>query len=86
VAAALGHHAEAERAYRAALREYPDVQSAAIGLSLAMFHQDQPVEADAIANAVRSRSTSAVDPWWSYFSADERFLDRWLVQLRKAVP
>lgn len=84
VAVALGRHAEAEGAFRTALAEYPDAQSAAIGLALTLFNLDRAAEADETAIAVRSRSRSVVDPWWTYLNADDRFVERWVVLLRKA--
>jgi hypothetical protein len=81
---ALGRHADAERAYRAALDASPDAQSAGIGLALTLFKLSRDAEADAVALAVRTRSRSAVDPWWTYPMADRRFVDGWIDVLRRA--
>jgi tetratricopeptide (TPR) repeat protein len=78
----LGRHADAERAYRAALEARPGAQSAGIGLALTLFKMDRDAEADAAALQVRTGSTNAADPWWTYLSADQRFVDRWIGELR----
>jgi len=80
---ALERHADAERDYRTALESYPDAQSAAVGLALVLFKLHRDVEADEAAVAVRTRSGVAVDPWRLYVAADERFIERWLVALRR---
>jgi tetratricopeptide (TPR) repeat protein len=80
---ALGRHAEAERAYRAALAASPGAQSAGIGLALTLFKMDRDHDADAVALAVRTRSGSVADPWWTYPMADRRFVDGWIDALRR---
>jgi hypothetical protein len=79
---ALGRHADAERAYRAALAARPDAQSAGVGLALTLFRLNRDAEADAVAVAVRTRATVTDDPWWTYMSGDYRFVDHWIESLR----
>jgi tetratricopeptide (TPR) repeat protein len=81
---ALGRNADAERAYRLALTRHPDGQSAGIGLALTLFKMDRDVEADALAVQLRTRPTTTTDPWWIYFEADNRFVDRWVETVRGA--
>ena len=82
IADSLGRHPEAEHAYRAALQASPDAQSAGVGLALTLFKMNRDADADAVAFKVRSRPTSAADPWWTYINADFRFVERWTIRLR----
>jgi hypothetical protein len=84
VADALRADADAEMAYRAALAAYPEAQSARIGLALALFRMNRSDEADTAMRAARQVRDEAVDPWEGYFVADVRFVDDWLVAMRKA--
>ena len=81
---ALGRHAEAADAYRAALDLAPAAQSAGIGLVLALVRLDRVAEADELARALRAKMASAFDPWWEYDRADSRFVGLWIDQLREA--
>jgi tetratricopeptide (TPR) repeat protein len=80
---ALGRPADAERGYRAALAANPDAQSAGIGLALTLFKMDRDTEADAMAVQLRTRKSAAGDPWWTYWSGDQRFIDRWINEIRE---
>ena len=84
IADVLGRDRDAERAYRAALLAAPDAQTAAIGLTLALFRMNRSEEAEAMGMAVRTRSAAAVDPWWIYHGGDQRFVARWIGELRAA--
>jgi hypothetical protein len=84
IADVLGRDRDAERAYRAALAAAPDAQSAGIGLTLALFRMNRSEEAEAMGMAVRTRSASVVDPWWNYHGGDQRFVARWIGELRAA--
>lgn len=85
VADALGSPADAERAYREALTGFPDAHSASIGLALSLFRLQRDDEAEAAVKAVRQRSLKAVDPWESYHTADARFAERWIAELRESL-
>jgi tetratricopeptide (TPR) repeat protein len=82
IADSLGRYPEAEHAYRAALEASPNAQSAGIGLALTLFKMNRDADADAVAFKVRSRPTSAADPWWTYINGDFRFVERWTARLR----
>ena len=82
---ALGRHQAAAEAYRAALAVCPNAQSAGVGLALALFRIDRVDEADALARSLRVHTAAAADPWWIYAGADQRFVDRWIAELRAAV-
>ena len=73
---------DAAAAYRDALAICPTAQSASIGLSLALFRTDRVSEADEVARALRASPATAHDPWWSYATADHRFVAQWLTELR----
>ena len=73
---------DAAAAYRDALAICPTAQSASIGLSLALFRTDRISEADEVARALRASPATAHDPWWSYATADHRFVAQWLTELR----
>jgi tetratricopeptide (TPR) repeat protein len=83
VADALGSPADAEQAYRDALAGFPDAHSASIGLALSLFRLQRDDEAEAAVKAVRQRSLNAVDPWETYYTADARFVERWIAELRE---
>jgi tetratricopeptide (TPR) repeat protein len=76
---------DAERAYRAALEARPAAQSAAIGLSFALFRMDRKEEARALAVEARRQPDGTVDPWWIYIAADARFLSVWRADLRAGI-
>jgi hypothetical protein len=83
VADALEAPVDAERAYRDALSAFPDAHSASIGLALALFRLHREDEAEAAVKALRQRSIKAVDPWDLYYTADARFIDQWIAELRE---
>jgi tetratricopeptide (TPR) repeat protein len=78
---AMSRFDEAAVEYRAALASAPSAQSAGICLAVDLARQGKPDEAAAVALAV-STSHQQVDPWWTYDSADARFIADWLVDLR----
>jgi len=86
IADALGRDLDAEGAYRAALEIAPGAQSAGVGLAFKLFRLNRFAEAEDVAAAVRNVPAATQDPWWSYLSADGRFVERWIAQLRKALP
>ena len=69
-------------AYREALAICPAAQSAAVGLSLALFRGDRIAEADETARAHRATADPPYDPWWIYPAGDERFVAQWVTELR----
>ena len=86
IADALGRDLDAEAAYRTALEIAPGAQTAGVGLAFKLFRLNRFAEAEDVAVAVRNVSAATEDPWWSYLSADGRFIERWIAQLRKALP
>ena len=81
----LGRHADAAEHYRLALAVAPAAQSATVGLTLALFRSDRTAEADELAREYRSRESITGDPWWDYATADRRFVEGWLRQVRSTV-
>jgi tetratricopeptide (TPR) repeat protein len=81
----LGRHHAAAEAYASALTVCPDAQSAGIGFALALMRSDRGVEADEFARTLRTRTAAVADPWWIYGSADHRFVEHWISELRAAV-
>ncbi len=79
----LGRPADAERAYRAALVANPDAQSAGIGLALTLFKMNRDAEADAMGLLVRTKTSGTADPWWTYWAGDQRFIARWINEIRE---
>jgi hypothetical protein len=86
IADALGRDVDAEAAYRTALEIAPGAQTAGVGLAFQLFRLNRFAEAEDVAVAVRNVSAATEDPWWSYLNADGRFIERWIAQLRKALP
>ena len=84
VSDALGADADAERAYREAVRLFPDAQTARIGLALALFRLHQDDDAGEAVLAARRVRADGVDPWETYFDGDARFVAGWLAAMRKA--
>ncbi len=82
---ALDRHQDAAAAYASALEARPGAQSASVGLSLALFRLDRADEAETLARSLRSGAPAVADPWWDYPGADQRFVERWLAELREAV-
>lgn len=78
----LHRYDAAVAAYREALEICPAAQSAAVGLSLALFRGDRIAEADETARAQRATSDPRYDPWWIYAAGDERFVTQWVTELR----
>ena len=78
----LHQYDAAAAAYREALEICPAAQSAAVGLSLALFRGDRLVEADETARAHRATRDAPYDPWWIYPAGDERFVTQWVTELR----
>ena len=83
----LARPEDALSAYQAALTLSPSAQSAGVGQAILLMRLDRSQEADARARALRASTdgnTIAADPWSIYWMGDNRFVDRWLDQLRKA--
>jgi tetratricopeptide (TPR) repeat protein len=78
----LGRFQRAATAYQGALALYPGAQSAGIGLALELVRLDRDAEADEVARALRAAGAMAPDPWSTYLDGDQRFVDRWVTQLR----
>jgi hypothetical protein len=81
----LERYQDAADAYAAALTLCPNAQSAGVGLALALFRLDRVAEADELARALRARTANVDDPWWIYPGGDQRFVDRWMAELRAEV-
>jgi tetratricopeptide (TPR) repeat protein len=84
VSDALGADADAERAYREAVRLFPEAQTARVGLALALFRQHRDDDADEAVLAARRVRADGVDPWETYFEGDARFVSDWIAAVRKA--
>jgi tetratricopeptide (TPR) repeat protein len=78
----LARFQAAASAYEDALAICPGAQSAGVGLALALVRLDRVAEADEVARALRAAGATAPDPWSTYLDGDQRFVDRWLTQLR----
>ena len=82
----LGRLADAEREYRLALDTRPYAQSAGVALAATLFKLHRPDEAVNAARAVRLESGDVVvDPWWTYFRGDARFVPEWRADLRARI-
>jgi hypothetical protein len=82
VSDALGADADAERAYRDAVRLFPDAQTARIGLALALFRLHRDDDAGEAVLAARRVRAEGVDPWETYFDGDARYVAGWLAAMR----
>ena len=74
---------EAERVYRQAAAIWTDAPAPATGLSLVLFEMNRRDEAAAMAASVRSMTSTEPDPWWTYITADARFIHAWRDQVRE---
>jgi tetratricopeptide (TPR) repeat protein len=74
---------DAERAYLAAWRLWPDARAPGTGLALVLFELNRRDEAVAASEAVYTVPVASIDPWWAYATADARFIRRWRDTLRE---
>lgn len=78
---AMKKSAEAEAAYRSALKEVPGAQSATMGLAVLMVERGERDRANDVVDALL-KNKSVDDPWWHYWNAEYRFRDRRIADLR----
>jgi len=81
----LNRPAEAETAYRGALKTVPNAQSAAIALAALLFRTNRPAEAAELTEAAVSAQPPVIDPWREYGAADNRFWPTLIARLREAI-
>ena len=78
--------AEAEKAYRGALRAVPAAQSASMALAALLFKNGQRTEASRLMDMMFAASPRPADPWRGYADADDRFWPLLIGQLRGGDP
>jgi tetratricopeptide (TPR) repeat protein len=81
----LKQPADAERAYRGALKTIPDAQSAAFRLGALLFLVGRPADAAAVTESALSTQPQPIDPWREYGTADNRFWPVLIGRLRAAI-
>jgi tetratricopeptide (TPR) repeat protein len=81
----LKQPADAERAYRGALKTIPDAQSAAFRLGALLFRTNRPADAAEVTELALSARPLPVDPWKEYGAADNRFWPVLIGRLREAI-
>jgi hypothetical protein len=81
---ALSRPHEAAQAYRTAADLSAGAQTPSVALAALFHRQGQANEARRWARL--AGATSAVDPWWQYWSGDLRFAADWLSTLRRSPP
>lgn len=81
----LNRPAQAEAAYRGALKVIPNAQSAAIALAALLFRTNRPAEAAEITERAVSAQPPVIDPWREYGAADNRFWPTLITRLREAI-
>ena len=77
--------AEAEKAYRGALRAVPAAQSASMALAALLFKNGQRTEASRLMDMMFAASPQPADPWRGYADADDRFWPLLIGQLRAEI-
>lgn len=82
---ALNRPAEAEGAYRGALKTIPNAQTASFALAALLFKSNRPGEAAQVTESALSAQPQVVDPWREYGSADHRFWPELIGRLRGAI-
>jgi Flp pilus assembly protein TadD len=80
-----GRIADAERAYRGALRAVPRAQAASTALATLLFKQDRRTEASQLVEDMLAASPALVDPWRGYINADDRFWPVLIARLRQEI-
>jgi tetratricopeptide (TPR) repeat protein len=83
---ALDERDDAEREYRLAASGWKTAQTPLLALASLLERQGRSPEAEAWASRVRALPPDATDPWWDYFSADQRFIGQWRTIVRQARP
>jgi hypothetical protein len=78
--------ADAARAYESAEQLAPGLQVPVIGRAAALQRAGLTEEAVAEADRARRLPDGAYDPWPVFMRADARFIQAWLVELRKLLP
>lgn len=81
----LGRLDEARTEYGLALGVRPRAQSASMALAALLFRTGQRGVADQIVAELLGRAGQPRDPWWSYWPADYREIDRLLAEMREAL-
>ncbi len=77
--------AEAEKAYRGALRAVPAAQSASMALAALLFKNGQRTEASRLMDMMFAASPRPADPWRGYADADDRFWPLLIGRLRAEI-
>jgi hypothetical protein len=76
--------ADAEAAYRQALRAMPGAQSASVALAALLFQDGRRADASAVTDAMLE-STNRTDPWRAYADADDRFWPELIGRVRMEI-
>jgi tetratricopeptide (TPR) repeat protein len=75
--------AEAERAYRAALRAVPNAQSGVVGLATLLSKDGRRWEASTLTASMLA--SGAIDPWRAFADADDRFWPELIARVRAEI-
>ncbi len=75
---------ESAAAYRQALEEWPEAQSARVALMTLLLARGEGEEAARLAEAIQTASADQGDPWWTYRRGDFRAYPAILAELRQA--
>jgi hypothetical protein len=81
--AAGGRVDDAAAAFRAALTEWPDAQSAQVALMTMLVTRGRRDDAAQLADAVQKAPADQYDPWWMYWLGDYRVYPEMLAKLRE---
>ena len=83
VLSALSRAEESIQAYRNALAQIPNAQSARVSLMNALFRQGERAEAATLAEQVQTESDRYTDPWWMYWQGQYRLFPQAMARLRQ---
>ena len=77
--------AKAEIAWRQAIRDWPQGQSAPIALATLLAHQDRHAEARRVIAAAGISDPPRPDPWREFAHGDDRFFPELIARLRREI-
>jgi tetratricopeptide (TPR) repeat protein len=82
----VGRADDAHEPYATAVALRPQAQTGLLALASWLARHGRAAEAETAAARARVLPATAVDPWWTYWNADVRFIPVWLEQLRQVRP
>lgn len=81
-----GQWGDGVAALQSAHATWPHNQTAALMLATAYLERDQMASAERWARVARSMPADGVDPWWTYWFGDQRFLPGLMAEIRGIRP